>query len=76
MNTSIHIGEEIKKQLNAEKRSVVWLADKIFCDPSNMRKTLKKSHISTDLLYRISDVLDKDFFACYSQNLIKKKKKG
>jgi len=69
MNVSIHIGEVIKNELEERNRSVAWLADKIYCDPSNLRKILKNAHISTDLLCRISVALDKDFFFCYSQHL-------
>jgi len=69
MNPYIHIGELIKKHLAAKKRSVAWLAIKLSCDASVLRKALKKSWITTDLLYRISCILDEDFFACYSQLL-------
>ena len=70
MNVSIHIGDVIKNELEENKRSVAWLAEAIFCDPSNLRKTLSKPYLSTDLLFRISFVLGKDFFACYSQQLV------
>ena len=72
MNPSINIGEEIKKRLADQKRSVAWLATEVCCEPSSLRKTLKKSHVSTDLLYRISDILGMDFFACYSRLLAEK----
>jgi len=66
MKQSIHIGEEIRKQLAIQKRPVAWLATELYIDPSNFRKMLNKSYISTDLLYRISSLLDTDFFAYYS----------
>jgi hypothetical protein len=65
----IHIGDEIYKQLAAEKRPVAWLAAMLYVDPSNLRKLLKKPYLPTDLLYRISTILGKDFFAGYSQLL-------
>jgi len=71
MTPSIHIGEEIQNHLALQQRSVAWLATQLRCDPSNLRKMLKHSYLPTDLLYRISIILDKDFFACYSQ-LLKK----
>ena len=73
MNQSIHIGEKIRNHLATQKRSVAWLATHLCCDPSSLRKVLKKSYIHTDLLYRISSVLGKDFFAYYSQLLSDKK---
>ena len=69
MLPSIHIGEQIRNHLIAQKRSVAWLAIQLSCDPSSLRKSLKKTYIPTDLLFRISSKLGKDFFACYSQLL-------
>ena len=69
MKPSIHIGEEIRKQLTDQKRSVAWLAAQLGSDPSNFRKLLKNPYIATDLLYRISQTLGNDFFACYSKRL-------
>ena len=74
MNTSIHIGEEIKRHLKIQDRSVVWLAKQIGCDPSNLNKQLKNQHIHGNLLYRISIALNEDFFAKYSQELSEKLK--
>jgi len=65
----IHIGEEIRNHLAAQKRSVAWLANQIRHDPSNLRKILKNPYVPTDLLYRISVILGKDFFACFSRLL-------
>ena len=69
MNASIHIGEEIRKQLAIQKRPVAWLAIELNIDPSNFRKMLKKTAIPTDLLHRISILLNTDFFVCYSRLL-------
>ena len=71
MNMSVHIGNEIRHYLAGQQRSVAWLAEQICYDPSNLRKLLKNRYIHTDLLYRISVILGKDFFACYSQLFIK-----
>jgi len=67
------IGEEIRKHLISQKLSVAWLATRLHCDPSNLRKLLKNSHIPSDMLYKISYILGRDFFACYSQALIENK---
>ena len=71
-NIEIHIGREIRNQLATQKRSVAWLAEQLYCDASSLRKQLKKTYISTDLLYRISNILNKDFFVFYSRQLGKK----
>jgi hypothetical protein len=65
----IHIGSLIKQKLVDEERSIAWLAQKIPCDRSNLYKILKKVHIPSDLLLRISKILDFDFFKYYSENL-------
>ncbi len=62
----IHIGEEIRKKLAEEERSYAWLARRLFMDPSNVSKLLQRSSINTDLLLRISCVLNEDFFEYYS----------
>ena len=72
MLQKIHIGEEIRKELNTKKRSINWLAEEINCDQSNLNKQLKRQHLTTKMLYDISIALDRDFFALYSQFLYKK----
>ena len=69
MQPTVHIGEEILKELKAQERSVAWLATKINRDRSNFNRQLKNPHLHSELLYRISSVLGVDFFACYSHQL-------
>ena len=71
MNTNIHIGNSIRKELEIQKRSVKWLADEMECDASNLRKKINKPHISPELLLNISKVLGVDFFIFYSQSISK-----
>ena len=61
MQTIVHIGEEILKELKAQERSVAWLAKKVNRDRSNLNKQLKCPHLHGELLYRISTVLGVDF---------------
>ena len=61
----IDIGELIKGKLKEEKRSVAWLAKKVYIDPSNLHKRLKKKSMDTDLLYRISKSLNYEFLEHY-----------
>ena len=70
-DSKIDVGEFIILQkLKEKERNVMWLAKKIDCNESNLRKTLKNSqYIYFDLIYLISKALDEDFFAYGSQKL-------
>ena len=57
-----HIGDMIHEVLRKQGRTVVWLASQIPCTTNNMHKILKKQSIDIELLYRISSVLDYNFF--------------
>jgi len=65
---NIDIGKIIKGKLKEEKRSVAWLAEKVFKDPSNLRKILKKKSMDIDLLQRISKALHHNFLNYYNDN--------
>ena len=68
----IEIGEIILQKLKEKNRSISWLAKKVNCDKSNLCKILKNSqYIHYDLIYRISQVLNEDFFAFGTQMLKK-----
>ena len=61
-----HIGHLIKEELTRQGRSIQWLSEQVGCSRQNMYYLLNRSFIYTDLLLRISDVLDYDFFKHYS----------
>jgi len=67
-NNEIDIGKLILQKLKEVKRSVAWLAEKIYTDPSSLRKKLKKGSMNTDLLRRISKALNYKFFRHYEDN--------
>lgn len=67
MPDDIHIGNLIKEELKVQERSGAWLARKLFMDASNVSKLLQRRYIDTSLLLRISVILHRDFFACYSE---------
>lgn len=71
----MHIGEEIKKELKRQERSVSWLARHIHCDRTNVYNIFRRKTIDTDLLHTISLALECDFFAKYSEALIAEKYK-
>jgi hypothetical protein len=70
----IHIGEEIRNELDAQGRSVLWLSHELGCNRTNIYNIFLRSAISSDLLMRISIALNKDFFALYSQQLAEYRK--
>ena len=54
----IHIGSLIRRRLDEKGYSVVWLARQLACSRTNVYKIFEKPHIDTDMLARISTVLD------------------
>lgn len=62
----IHIGSLIRRRLDEKGYSVVWLARQLACSRTNVYKIFEKPHIDTDMLARISTVLD--FFILLSKS--------
>ena len=69
MSEKVPIGEIIKQKLKENDRSMAWLAKKVNCDSSNFRKKLNNNNVEIDLLFCISEILQEDFFAGYSEML-------
>ncbi|MBO6024061.1 MAG: XRE family transcriptional regulator [Bacteroidales bacterium] len=63
----IHIGKCIKAVLKEQGRTTVWLASQIPCTPNHLYKVYAHPSINTDLLKRISDILEHNFFEDYIQ---------
>jgi hypothetical protein len=72
MKEEIHIGNIISQRLKELGIKKKWLAGQVHCTQSNFCKILKKPSMDTDLLLRISLVLQIDFFSplsnCYFGN--------
>ena len=66
MNEEPHIGKLIKAELVEQGRSITWLAKQLGCSRQNAYKILNRKWIYTDLLLKICDILDYDFFKCFS----------
>lgn len=58
----VHIGKLIKKQLELKKLSVAEFAQKINTNRNNVYDIFKRTSIDTELLYKISIILNFDFF--------------
>ncbi|MBQ9077540.1 MAG: XRE family transcriptional regulator [Muribaculaceae bacterium] len=67
------IGSLIKEELQRQERSVSWFARKLSCDRSNIYRLFQKRSIDTDLLIRISSILDRDFFSEISETIQEKR---
>lgn len=66
----IFIGKSIEYELRNQERSVVWLARKLNCNRTNIYKIFNRSTIDTELLLRISNVLQRNFLKNTSIALI------
>ena len=67
MHEEPHIGNLIKEELNRQGRSITWLATQLNYSRQYMYKLFRRKWIYTDLLLKISDLLDYDFFRCFSE---------
>ncbi|MDE7427542.1 MAG: XRE family transcriptional regulator [Muribaculaceae bacterium] len=68
------LGEIIRDELREQERPITWFARKLCLDRSNVYRLFQKNSIDTDLLMRISRVLNRDFFALLSQELASKQR--
>ena len=67
MHEEPHIGKLIKAELAQQGRSITWLATQLGYSRQYMYKIFRRKWIYTDLLLKISDLLDYDFFKCFSE---------
>lgn len=69
MEAEIHIGKLIKAELEKQGRKPSWLAKELHYTRYNVYKIFQRSYIDTELLQRISLLLQVDFFLVYSSRL-------
>ncbi len=74
VNTTLLIGELIKKELKRQGKTSVWLAQELGCHRTNIYKVYGRATIDTGMLFHISQLLNVDFFKLYSEALKKQKK--
>lgn len=60
----MHIGSKIKQVLDSQSkdRTVKWFAEQLNCDRRNVYHIFSRSTVDTELLLRISRILDYNFF--------------
>ncbi len=61
-----HIGHLIKEELARQERTVTWLACKLCCSRQNIYHLFECQWIATDILLKVCDILDCNFFKIYS----------
>lgn len=65
----MHIGQLIKQELEEQGRTVVWFARKMSYSRANIYKIFEKPSIDAEVLFRISKLLQHDFFKYYTEAL-------
>lgn len=70
----VNIGPEIKQELARQGRSVSWFARKLCCERSNVYSIFKRKSIDTDLLLRISRILNRNFFREYDNEIARQQR--
>ena len=61
-----HIGHLIKLELARQERTVAWLARKLHCSRQNVYHLFESQWINTEMLSRLCDILDCNFFKVYA----------
>ncbi len=64
----MHFGKTLKKTLREQGRSVTWFAGQLCCTRPNVYKLFQKESVDTVLVYRISKILQHDFFKEMSED--------
>lgn len=66
---AIHIGQLIEQELRQQGRTVSWFARNLYCERANVYHIFKRQSIDTELLLRISKLLNHDFFSYYTEQV-------
>lgn len=66
---TIHLGTMIKRELKAQGRSVVWLAQTINMERTSIYKIFERNSLDVGLLVRISLAMNHDFFLDVSNKI-------
>lgn len=69
MDNSIHIGKAIQAKLKEQGRTVKWMSEKLCYERTNVYSIFRRKSIDTDLLYRISIILEYDFLSCMTAKI-------
>lgn len=67
----MHIGSRIREIMEKKNRSVVWVANQISCERTNVYNIFARKDINTSLLRQFCIILDYDFFKELSKETFK-----
>lgn len=67
--SEISIGALIENELHRQERTTVWFARKLGCNRTNAYKIFPRESIDTELLLKISVILQYNFFTYYTRKL-------
>ncbi len=67
--TMVHIGKLIEEELRKQERSVTWFANKLCYERTNVYSIFKRQSIDTELLVRISRILNHNFLDYYNKEM-------
>lgn len=59
----IHVGSLIRAELTRQNQSVTWLAEQLGIERTNCYRFLRAQSLHVDMLARISNAMQHDFFA-------------
>ena len=68
----IQIGKQLRQKMEERQKTVVWLSKHLSCSRANVYKIFEKYSVDTEMLARISAILNFDFFSLYSEDIKKK----
>jgi len=64
----VHVGEMIRSELRKQGHTVNWLAEKVYCEKSNIYKLFHRKSIDLEQLMQISVILKHNFLRdCYEE---------
>lgn len=65
-----NIGRLIEAELHRQGRTVTWLSRQLHCNRRNIYDIFERQSLDSELLFRISRVLGRDFFKIFSRCFI------
>jgi len=63
----IHIGKLIESEVRRQGRSIDWFAKQLCYERTNIYSIFKRKSLDTDLLVKISIILNFNFFAFFNE---------
>lgn len=67
--TPIHIGSIIEEVIREQGRSPSWIAKELCYDRTNIYNILKRESVDTNLLLKLSSILNYNFFEHFTESL-------